>query len=302
MHNITFHLGLELAKLHSQAVDYSKSGIPAKMDPDLRPRKKPHFLRNKFQPERMFYRSKKVLGMLFDQVQLVDFMPQYDNVFDRKVLDFCELEPGAVAKAKEIKDEYDSELKRLMAKHAIRTEFEAWSVFVLSHNLESRDYTFAEEFGRTVGLLKTRYQELCYEAAGVAGRHEFEKLAPFVTAMYTVTATEVESAVGEAHRLGHPMTPENMPLMSFPWLFVNELGKIRTGKRSGRLDRDAPQQHQPAKRHTIPAIPGKVLGDIVSPQGITHFGEILKLDFHQGTYSAVIGFSSALRCERRPVC
>ncbi|KAF9735292.1 hypothetical protein PMIN06_000626 [Paraphaeosphaeria minitans] len=272
---------LELAKLHSQAVDYSKSGIPAKMDPELRPRKKPHFLRNKFQPERMFYRSKKVLGKLFDQVQLVDFMPQYDNKFDRKILGFCVPTPEAIAKAEEIKYDYDSELRRLMAKHAIRTEFEAWSVFVLSHNLESRDYTFAEEFGRTIGLLKTRYQELCFEAAGVTGRHEFEKLALFVTAMYTVTAFEVETAVEEAHRLGRSMTPEDMPLMSFPWLFVNELGKIRTGKMSDRPNLDVPQQHGHGKKHTDSTSPAKFLGDIVSPQGITHFGEILKLDFHK---------------------
>jgi RNA-dependent RNA polymerase len=286
-----------LAKLHSQAVDYSKSGIPAKMTAELKPRKKPHFLRKKLQPERQFYRSKKVLGMLFDQVQLVDFMPQYDNKFDRKVLDFCIPEPSALAKAMEIKHEYDSELIRLMAKHAIRTEFEAWSVFVLSHNLEARDYTFAEEFGRTIGLLKTRYQELCYEAAGVAGRHEFEKLAPFVTAMYTVTATEMETAVGEGHKLGRSMTPENMPLMSFPWLFVNELGKIRTGgNRFGRPDLDVLQQHQPAKKHNIPIIPGKGLGDIVTPQGITHFGEILKLDFHQGMHATPESRSAVVEC------
>lgn len=252
------------------------------MDPELNVRKKPHFLRNKFQPERKYYRSTKVLGMLFDQVQLVDFVPQYDNKFDRKVLDFCVPTSEALSKAKEIKFEYDSELRRLMAKHAIRTEFEAWSVFVLAHNLESHDYTFAEEFGRTIGLLKKRYQELCFEAAGVAGRHEFRKLAPFVTAMYTVTATEVESAVEDARKSGRSMTPEDMPFMSFPWLFVNELGKIRAGDQSGRLDPDVPQQHQQVKKKIVPKVEGECLGDIVSTHGITHLGEILKLDFHRG--------------------
>ncbi|KAL1613050.1 hypothetical protein SLS60_001282 [Paraconiothyrium brasiliense] len=276
---------LELAKLHSQAVDYSKSGIPAIMNPELKPRKKPHFQRKKHQAEHRFYKSKKILGMLFDQVQLVDFVPQYENRFDQGILDFCVPDQGTLAKANEIKYEYDSELRRLMAKHAIRTEFEAWSVFVLAHNLEARDYTFAEEFGRTIVLLKSRYQELCYEAAGVAGRHEFEKLAPFVAAMYTVTAHEMEAAVKEARDMGRSMAPEDMPLMSFPWLFVNELGKIKTANRSGRPELAVPQQHQSTKKHKAFNVPEKSLGDIVTPQGITHFGEILKLDFRQGMYT-----------------
>lgn len=253
------------------------------MDPELRPRKKPHFQRKKHQPEHKFYRSKKILGMLFDQVQLVDFMPQYCNKFDEKILNSPVPDNDTLAKAKEIKAEYDSELTRLIAKHSIRTEFEAWSVFVLSHSLEARDYTFAEEFGRTIGLLKARYQELCCEAAGATSKHDFLKLAPFVTAMYRVTATEMEAAVQEAQRLGSSMTPENMPLMSFPWLFVNELGKLKTGHRFGGPESTVPKQQPKApKMQSIP-IRDTGLGDIETPQGITHFGEVLKLDFHQGT-------------------
>ncbi|KAF1966932.1 RdRP-domain-containing protein [Bimuria novae-zelandiae CBS 107.79] len=266
---------LELARLHSQAVDYSKSGIPAIMDAELRMRRRPHFQRKSHQPEHKYYKSKKILGRLFDQVQLVDFVPQY-NKFDRTILDAYEPDETMLTKANELKLSYDSELKQLMAKHAIRTEFEAWSIFVLSHNLEARDYKFAEEFGRTIGMLKSRFRELCCEAAG-AGRHGFEKLAPFVAAMYTVTAAEMEDAMRT-----RSMTPEEMPLMSFPWLFVEELGKIKTGQRDGRPDAFAPQQqNRPSKRHANP-VPERELGGFETEQGITHFGEVLKLDFHHG--------------------
>lgn len=259
------------------------------MNPQLRPRKKPHFLKKMHQPEHKFYKSEKILGKLFDQVQLVDFVPQYENTFDEKILEAYRQDSVTLGQAKEIKLSYDSELRRLMAKHAIRTEFEAWSVFVLSHNLEARDYTFAEEFGRTVGMLKSRFQDLCYEAAGVEGRHDFEKLAPFVAAMYTVTASEMNDAVRKRRRSGDSMAPEDMPLMSFPWLFVNELGKIKTGHRRAQPDAIMHQQRRPWKKHSHTASENE-LGGIETSQGVTHFGDVLRLDFHQGM------FSDRLRC------
>ena len=92
-----------------------------------------------------------MLGGPDDQVELVDFRPMY-GPFDDRILHAFQLGDAILEKARDIKDLYDSSLKRLMAKHAIKTEFEAWSVFVLSHNLESRDYTFAEEFGKTISV------------------------------------------------------------------------------------------------------------------------------------------------------
>lgn len=232
------HAGLELARLHSQAVDYPKTGIPAMMTRDLKPRKRPHFQVSKDFPKHKVYKSTKVLGVLFDQVQLVDFKPQYQNAFDPRILNAFKLDEDTLKKAGEIKESYDSALRRLMAKHAIYTEFEAWSVFILSHNLESSDYTFAEEFGRTIGLLKEKFRHLCREAAGATSSGDFRHMGPFVAAMYTVTAYEMDAALKECHEskvVGGRMipvrkiVPENMPLVSFPWLFVGELGKICAG-------------------------------------------------------------------------
>jgi RNA-dependent RNA polymerase len=93
---------LELAKLHSQAVDYPKSGIPAKMGHELRPRKWPHFQESKNRPLHKIYRSKKILGMLYDQVELVDFKPQY-GPFDSRILAAFQLEESMIEEAKDIK-------------------------------------------------------------------------------------------------------------------------------------------------------------------------------------------------------
>ncbi|KAJ4374237.1 hypothetical protein N0V83_002978 [Neocucurbitaria cava] len=240
---VSDHICLNLANLHSQAVDYPKSGIPAVMDRDLRPHRWPHFMEKKHIAESRIYKSRKILGMLYDQVQLVDFKPQWENAFDERILnafDF-ELDAQLLEKAAEIKISYDESLRRLMAKHGIRTEFEAWSVFVLAHNHESRDYKFAEEFGRTIGALKAQYKELCRTATEADGISvaEWSRLGPFVAAMYTVTAREMETALKEcrATRIvggqevpARDMTPEYMPLISFPWLFPSELGKIALEK------------------------------------------------------------------------
>jgi RNA-dependent RNA polymerase len=281
---------LELAKLHSQAVDYPKSGIPAKMTQDLRPSKWPHFMEKKHMHERKIYQSKKVLGMLYDQVQLIDFKPQRENSFDERILGAFELDKTLLEKAAEIKESYDEALRRLMAKHGIQTEFEAWSVFVLVHNHESRDYKFAEEFGRTIGALKAQYKETCREAAGAISSADWDLLGPFVAAMYTVTARGMESALKECRSTktvggqdvpARLKEPEYMPLISFPWLFASELGKIATG--SSRHQINALQTQAQAtlprrKKHGDIKEPELGFGDVETEEGVTHYGELLKLN------------------------
>jgi RNA-dependent RNA polymerase len=171
-----------------------------------------------------------------------------------------------------------------MAKHEIRTEFEAWSVFVMYHNLEARDYTFAEEFGKTVGVLKANFIEICCTVAGAA-RSDFARLAPFIAAMYTATSREMERALKELP--ASKVNPEHMPLISFPWLFDRELGKIATNGNSSSLDHrpDTVLQgaaHRHAQKHTsVPPDPQPTsgLGKVETAQGITHYGELLTLDF-----------------------
>ncbi|KAI8938000.1 hypothetical protein NX059_005674 [Plenodomus lindquistii] len=228
---------LELAELHSRAVDYPKSGIPAIMNRELRPRKYPHFMEKKHLPLGKTYKSKKILGMLYDQVQLVDFQPQWENSFDKRILEAYNLEDTLLRKVEAIKVAYDEGLRRLMAKHGVRTEFEAWSVFVLAHNHESRDYKFAEEFGRTMNALRAQYHQVCCRAAGLSSTADWSHLGPFVAAMYTVTAREMETALRECRATKtvggrevpvRTMDQEHMPLISFPWIFMSELGKIAT--------------------------------------------------------------------------
>ncbi len=259
------------------------------MHRDLRPAKWPHFMEKKYLAENRTYHSTGILGKLYDQVQLIDFKPKLENTFDNRVLKAFELGDQILCQAADIKASYDRSLKRLMAKHGIRTEFEAWSVFVLEHNHESNDYKFAEEFGRTISALKAHFKQLCREAAGVDKNPDWSKLGPFVAAMYTVTAREVVEAISESQakptvegQEEEPTEMDNMPLISFPWLFPSELGKIATGTSATRqqaVETTQDVSRRPKKQTDRSHETVLINSTVETEQGTTHYGELLNLDF-----------------------
>ena len=212
---------LELARLHSDAVDFNKSGVPARWSRADNPKYWPHFMEKKGRRSR---RSGMVLGQLYDAVEKIAFVPNYDAPFDGRVLSAYEVSDVMLKQAKDLKEQYDEALQRIMSQHEIKTEFEVWSTFVLDHSKASKDYKFHEEIGRLASVLKDRFRKACADAAG---GEEFSTLAPFVTAMYKVTQTEAELGRSEVEAGQR----DDMPFISFPWLFHTALGDIANGRR-----------------------------------------------------------------------
>lgn len=308
-------IGIALAELHSTAVDYPKSGVAARMTQDMAPKRYPHFLPNKHRSKDRIYVSKKIVGQLYDAVEEVNFLPLYDAPFDSRILDAYKLDPALLNKAAALKELYDMAIRRMMAQHSIKTEFEVWSTFILEHNNEVRDYQLQEDFGRMGDALKKRFQKLCYEEAAGGfneGSHDhkdkiddaraalqetgkvFNNLGPFVAAMYTVTAREMQAAlevcqktkvVGDRTVPCMRMNPESMPLMSFPWIFPRELGLIASGDKD-RLE-GLVVQHQVPQKHPSHAKKNKptaaLLGDwsredeLFVDGGIVKHGDLLDL-------------------------
>lgn len=203
------------------------------MQQDLRPKTWPHFMEKRHAKNQ--YHSEKILGQLYDMVKLVDFVPDYAAPFDERVLQAHEVTEETLQRVADIKEQYDTDIRRIMAQHDIDTEFEVWSTFVMSHNGEKRDYSFAEDLGQIVNSIKNNYREICVKAAG---GDFFETLQPFVTAMYKATERQMRAALDECKMTKlvggrevpvRKMDPKNMPLMSFPWIFDRELGKIASG-------------------------------------------------------------------------
>ncbi|RDI89809.1 hypothetical protein Vi05172_g400 [Venturia inaequalis] len=291
---------LALAQLHSQAVDFNKSGVPAKMPQDLRPRTWPHFMEKKH--ARKKYDSKKVLGQLFDMVKLVDFVPDYDAPFDERVLQAHDVSEEMLQRAANIKELYDNDIRRIMAQHDINTEFEVWSTFVMSHNGEKRDYSFAEELGQIVDSIKSKYREICVKASG---GNSFETLQPFVTAIYKATERQIRAALDECKTMKlvggievpvRKMDSKNMPLMSFPWIFDRELGMIASGifYSSESASRQQGTQKRTTKRATAagPDNPDA----IETADGVVPKGELI--DFFQKDKHMDDGLQSPIRPQK----
>ncbi|TPX13968.1 uncharacterized protein E0L32_005668 [Thyridium curvatum] len=243
---------LQLAALHSKAVDYVKTGDPAQMPKYLNPRDWPHFMEKRHKKP---YHSGRILGQLYDEVQTIDFQPAYDMPFDERILKRYKLENEMLKEARRIKSRYDMAMRQLMGQREIKTEFEVWSSFILSKPRFGSDYKQSEEVSREASALKARFKDICVKAAG-GTREDPDKLHHFVAAMYKITQEEVRIAIHECNRdnissggrvYRRKMNAKSMPLISFPWIFHKELGKIATGsstepelKRiSGKIDNAA---------------------------------------------------------------
>jgi RNA-dependent RNA polymerase len=252
-------IGLRLAELHSQAVDYPKTGEPVDWDKrELWPRRWPHFMEKN---KRRSYDSTQVLGRLYDNVtkEEIAFEPDWNHAFDKRVLERYELEESSLLKVRRIKEEYDRSVRRILAQLNLKTEFELWTGFAMSKPTVGTEYKRQEVLGQEAETLKLRFRGLCEEAAGGNSPEEIDR---FVAAMYKVTEEEMakilqspEDEASEEEDYGfddifdgkRQLVEKRMPLITFPWLFPEVMARIALGDKwvqkkpwyspSGRLAR-----------------------------------------------------------------
>jgi hypothetical protein len=257
----------------------------------LRPRKWPHFMDKKFKPKDQIYVSKKILGQLYDKVESVNFIPQYESPFDERITRAYDLDDAILKTARQLKSKYDTAMRRVMAQHDIKTEFEVWSTFVLSKPRVGSDYKMQEEMAIVSDALKDRFRKVCIEAAG---GEDSEHLRPFVAAMYRVTREEMRIALHECREMKikggkeepkRKMEPKYMPLISFPWLFHDVLGRIATGiEQREDLENLGFSFVSTTKEKSYKIKSGRDESDpddvVETAEGITHRGELLDLFKH----------------------
>lgn len=246
----------------------------------------------KNKPKQQTYDSKKILGQLYDHIERVDFVPAFDHPFDQRILQAYALNDDIVQKAAALKLEYDAAIRRIMAQHEIKTEFEVWSAFVLQHSNVLKDFKLHEEISIHSQSLKDEFRAECYR---MAGGKDFQLIAPFVAAMYHVTNEEMQMALRECHRMVNvagadmplrEMVPSSMPLMSFPWLFPNILGRI-ANRGSGASNEGSTAAVHAEPKYAKPAVRSKKIFEITeddmlleTPDRVVHPGEKLALFQH----------------------
>lgn len=220
-------LCVELAHLHSNAVDYPKSGQPAHLRGTLRPITYPHFMEK---PGRS-YHSQRILGQLYDVVRKVEFHPNYTSAFDERIIRRFALTDDMLTQARIIKRQHDRALRKIMSQRDIGTEFEVWSTFILTKPRVGSEYQMQETMGPIIANHRERFRDVCIR---VVGSREPGILYPFIAAAYRVTWEAVQAAIHEAK--GRLTVDQSMPLMSFPWIFEQELGRIANLAQDYQLD------------------------------------------------------------------
>ncbi|GKT50702.1 RNA-dependent RNA polymerase 1 [Colletotrichum spaethianum] len=264
------HRCLKLAELHSKAVDYVKTADPANLHPDLQPKKWPHFMNR-----RNTYWSSSTLGQIYDMIQEQVLNPLYEKKFDGRILNRFTLTDDFLEKARKVKNQYDTSLRRLMSHRDIQTEFEAWTGFVLSKPRVGSDYKQQEDIGQESAALKHRFREICYKEAG---SRNYDDFAPFVAAMYKVTEEQVNAALAaECEDEEHKR--QSMPLISFPWIFHWTMGRIATGHVKIKPTVDPEAQPVTKKAYPIRRVEGDTGQQETQLGGgrVVHRGELLEV-------------------------
>ena len=124
---------LQLAKLQSTAVDYPKTGHPAKMNRDHHPPTYPDFMEKS---DKAAHRSEKIIGKLYQRIkhyQPIDvghLLSDLSSHFDQGLVvsGYERFVPNAL----EVKAAYDQELKSIMNRYHVRSEAEAIGGFMIN--------------------------------------------------------------------------------------------------------------------------------------------------------------------------
>ncbi|KAK7389041.1 hypothetical protein VNO78_23873 [Psophocarpus tetragonolobus] len=210
---------LELAELHSMAVDFAKTGAPAAMPRVLKPREFPDFMEREDKP---MYISKGVLGKLYRAIIESQMQIRYSFVWSEKLAEEAynhsfEMDgfEAFLDKASSHKEMYAQKMSSLMNFYGAETEDE-----MLLGNLQNRA-SYLQRDNRRYGDMKDRIllsvKNLQREAKEwfetSCQPHEYK---PMASAWYHVTY--------------HPSyyCQESSCFLSFPWIVGDILFQIKS--------------------------------------------------------------------------
>jgi hypothetical protein len=191
---------LKLAALHSSAVDYVKSGVPAIQPPWLRCKTVPHYMVNSRKPK---HNSTSVIGILFDKAMKINDKQDSNMITQRTVITRIDDDIKYIQVATQMKHQYEWDVCGLMHQFGVATEFEIISGNVLEYGshikLDLHDVSI--KVASMYHYIKKKYEKMFEEVLGDdASDHERECLA---AACYHVTTEQ--------------------DMTSFPWIFYKYL-------------------------------------------------------------------------------
>ena len=209
---------LDLAQMHSDAVDFPKTGFPVRIPSKLRPMKYPHYMLKR---DKSMYNSEHVLGQLYDQCDLivsnqVEYVQDLETYFDN---DF--LVPGYneyLNAAQKIHDYYRRNILRLMNEYGISTEAEIVTGHIIRMKkqrrgtLQREHVEIAQIINSRLNVIKAKVKEMFHESVDEQSSESNVEFSRLASAVYFVTYKE--QRVDQA-------------CLSLPWIFVEHLLSAR---------------------------------------------------------------------------
>ncbi|KAI9322600.1 RNA dependent RNA polymerase-domain-containing protein [Dichotomocladium elegans] len=213
---------LRLAQLHSLAVDFPKSGRPAKFESNLRVKKFPDFMQKK---DKEMYESSKILGQIYRGIDKSDYKDYKDQIVDNTLYDVRLRVEGIeryVAEARVLKAEYDKDVFALMNQYGVQTEAELLSGYVvkwLKKGSRKSTHELQKQTMAAVEALKNKWKKR-FEAEFIQDGPNSDQTAALeakASAWYYVTYHADEQC--------RNLTLEGKAL-SFPWVIYEHICDI----------------------------------------------------------------------------
>ncbi|CAF4083207.1 unnamed protein product [Adineta steineri] len=164
---------LQLARMHSTAVDFAKNGVSAqRLTADLRPPIYPHFMEKRY---KLNYHSETILGRLYDEVKRFENnlnVNREHNGSNKSSFPYQALIVDGsdifMAAAMTTKNEYNSELKRVMRQYGIQSEAELVSGYILKfttkqYSKQAKTFELRNEISHAVKTIQDKYLRIFYE-------------------------------------------------------------------------------------------------------------------------------------------
>lgn len=217
---------LDIARLHSDAVDFPKTGQANKMSKELRPLSYPYYMAKSDKP---LYISNTVIAKLYYQCRAIKISSNFKRSCQKICLDPSLLLEGYemyVEKAKLIKATYEKRIIRLMAMFKIESEAELLSVSVLKIKrglglLKNDQYEIREIIRIHIERIKAKMRSMFYEEFGkeTFSRQDANVLRK-ASALYFVS-------YGPTSNVTAAEDEEENRCLGLPWIFADVLCSIK---------------------------------------------------------------------------
>ncbi|GAA5813500.1 hypothetical protein MFLAVUS_006978 [Mucor flavus] len=223
-----------LAQLHSEAVDFPKSGKPANLTRDLIVKVFPDFMQKK---DKESYESKKVLGRIFRAIDKSNYKDYKAHLTEEAVYDVRLFVPGMEAyikEARERKSVYNRNLSALMNQFGVQTEAEICSGYIIKWLKKGKSKTRFEQHDYTMNAVqsfkklwqKDFEKEFC-DSSKVVDLTQRAKIDAKAAAWYYVTYHPEERKRDLSLEGG---------FLSFPWCIYEYICDIANRNRHKLLD------------------------------------------------------------------